>query len=805
MALIGVAAMGLLSRAGHAQSPGRSETSSEAVGEVLIELADGGFGVGGVARPGTWAGIRLRIDDSSAETRELLVRVAGTDPDGDTPMFEQVVASGGGAVDAWAYLRLPTGLAAGDMFAVSVFEAIATEDPQRPYRAGRFVGRAYVGPRVVVEASDGLIGVVNQRGSLGLSQFSLASQQGSFSPLGNERTEVVSQLGAESLPDRWMGLSGFEAIVWGDVSPMGLGTERPAAIVEWVRRGGHLVVVLPESAQEWTSGANPLQSILPRVSVRAVESSYPIDELIDLFDWTGGVSTLETPDPSVVVRELIADPTARFGEAMAILGDRAGRVLVSRRLVGQGMVTLVGVNLNARGFLKYNLPRAEAFWSRILGRRGQFKSIAELNDPSTDLGKLGAMSRTRDPRWYDDDVASLIATSGRSAAALLLAFVTFTIYWAAAGPAGYWLLKRFSLVRHAWVMFLAMAGVFTLIAWSGAYALRPKSVSARHVSIIDHVYEQPVQRAITWMSLLVPYYGDGTLRVAGPGADPIARPAGVDRMHNLIAPWSPRQARQGEGRFPDVRGYTIDARDPDRVTFPTRATVKQLEVQWAGEALAAWRMPRPVLAQGSSESGEPRLSIDERGFARGVIRHDLPGDLVDVVVIAARRQNAIGTSLRDGLMVSARAAKRLRWAPGEAWDLAQIDATGWEPLNLTLDALVPQARGALNAGEETLFGTVEERLLGMSLFHLLEPPSYTATSTASATLPRRWQMHAWDLSRWLTQPCIIVIGHMNEDAPSPVPMVFGASGREFPTKGRTLVRWVYPLEALPPDWVDRGG
>lgn len=778
------------------------EGTSDAVGEVLIELGEGSFGVGGVARPGTWTGIRLRIDDPSAEARELLVRVAGTDPDGDTPMYEQVVATGGGAVDAWAYVRLPTGLAAGDLFAVSAFEAIATEDPERPYRAGRFVGRAFVGARLVVEASDGLIGVVNQRGSLGLSQFSLASQQGSFSPLGNERTEVVSQLGAESLPDRWMGLSGFEAIVWGDVSPTGLGTERPAAIAEWVLRGGHLVVVLPESAQEWTSGANPLQSILPRVSVRAVESSYPIDSLMGLFDWTRSVATLETPDPSVVVRELIPDPTARSGEAMAILSDREGRVLVSRRLVGQGMVTLVGINLNARGFLKHNLPRAEAFWSRILGRRGQYKSIAELNDPTTDLGKLGAMSRSRDVRWYDDDVASLIATSGRSAAALLLAFVTFTIYWGAAGPVGYWVLKRFSLVRHAWVMFLAMAGVFTLIAWSGAFALRPKSVSARHVSIIDHVYEQPVQRAIAWMSLLVPYYGEGTLRVADPAEGALI---GTDRLHNLVAPWSPRQAREGEGRFPDVRGYSIDARDPDRVTFPTRATVKQLEVQWAGEALAAWRMPRPVLPEGAGDSGEPRLSIDDRGFARGVLRHDLAGDLVDVVVIAARRQNSIGTALRDGLFVSARAAKRLRWAPGEAWDLASIDATGWEPLNLTLDALVPQARGALSAGEETLFGTVEERLLGMSLFHLLEPPAYTVSSTSSATLPRRWQMHGWDLSKWLTQPCIIVIGHMNEDAPSPVPMVFGSGGREFPTRGRTLVRWVYPLEADPPDWVEIDG
>ncbi len=790
--LSGLAACAILVGAARAQDGGQ-------VGEVIVEIVDNEFGVGGVARGASWAGIRLRISDASSTARELLVRLSGRDPDGDTPWFEQVVA-GGGEREAWTYLKIPTDLSQQEMLQVTVFEAIATEDAERAYRPGRFLARVLVSPRVVVPISDGLIGVLNSRGSFGLTQYSLPSNQGSYSPLANERTEVVSQLSAEQLPDRWMGLSAFEALVWGDADPSVLGTERPRAIVEWIERGGHLIVVLPEFSQIWTDArANPLYSVLPRVSVLPVSSGYDADRLIPLFDYERRTRTLEIRDPSVVVRELAPDPRAGEGEAITLLEDPDGRVLVARRIVGQGMVTLIGINLNARGFLKYGLPRAEAFWNRILGRRGRFASVSELNDPTTSIGRLRAMSRLREERWYDDDVGALIATSGRAAAALTLAFVTFAVYWALAGPLGYAILKRLGQERHAWVAFVGTAGVFTAIAWSGAYVLRPKKISARHVSIIDHVYGQDVDRAITWMSLLVPYYGEATVRVGedDPG-----------RFHNVVSPWMARKATVRGGRFPDVRGYRIDARDPDRITFPARSTVKQLEVIWAGEPLRDWRMPRPMLGdqgQGVGASGEPALTLDERGFVRGVLRHNLPGDLTDVVVIGVRRQASVGARLGGNLIVSARAAKRLRWAPGEEWDLSAIEASAWEPLSQTLDALVPEPRGVLATGEEMLFGTVEQRMLAMSLFHMLETPRFGENSAASATIPRRWQTHAWDLSRWLTQPCVIVIGHLADDAPAPTPMGFGASARAIPTSGRTLVRWVYPLAGDPPDWVEDEG
>ncbi len=769
--------------------PGRAQDVI-ASGEVIVELFDGEFGVGGQVRPGDWAGIRLRITDSAAEPRELLLRVAGSDPDGDTPMFESVVASSPGTSrDAWVYVRLPSRL--GGSVLVTAYEAIATDDEQRPYRAGERLGGALLRPRAVRDPTTGLYAVLNSRGGLGLTQYAVRAQNEEASPLANERTEIVTQLGAEMLPDRWMGLEPFEVVVWGDADPLQLGTERPRAIMEWVARGGHLVIALPALAQEWTNPrSNPLAELLPRVTIQPVAPSYDLNRLGPLFMGREARESegmdLSLPDASVVVRELVADPLAREREAIPILTDPDGRVLVSRRLVGQGMVTLIGIDFNARPFLRHSLPQAEVFWNRVLGRRGAYRSIAELTNQSTEVGKLRAMTRDRQERWYDDDVGDEIATSGRSAAALLLGFIAFSLYWLVAGPLGYAVLKRYGLVRHAWLGYLAAGGVFTLLAWSGAIALRPKSVSARHLSIIDHVYEQPVQRARSWMSLLIPWYGDATVRVDS-----------TEGFHNMVAPWSPRDGG-ATAVFPDARGYAIDARDPNTMSFPTRATVKQLDAIWTGEPLEDWRMPRPVLS--ADQQGEPTLTVDSNGRAVGVLRHDLPGELTDVLIVTVRGQALVGSpsaeDVRGPMLFVSNAASRNAWAPGAELDLSTLDA--WEPFGLTLDRMVPDARGISVTDPDPLFGDLEDRLRALSFFHLLEPPVFTPENTRGGTLPRRWQTHGWDLSRWLSQPCVIVVGVLR-DSPMPVPMTIG-SGREIASRGTTLVRWVYPLEGNPPGW-----
>lgn len=791
--LLGLAVAATVAR-GQTELPGIGSGGAVSTGRVAIELADQQFGVGAIVRPGGWAGVRLRITDSSPEPREILLRAQGYDPDGDRPMYELVVAASAAASrDAWLYLKLPPDFSIQDTLTVEAFEAVATDNPRAPYRAGEFLGRSILAPRMVLPPTDAMVGLVHRAGSMGLNQYSVAAQGiATWSPLGHERTEVVEQLEARGLPDRWMGLMPFETLVWGSENPADLGTERPRALIEWVRRGGHLVIVLPTFTQAWTDArSNPLSPILPRVTIEPYPVRADLNELLPLLAGDRASRELALPpvDASQIVRTFRPDPDARPGEAVAVLNDRAGRALVVRRIEGLGMVTLVGVDLSAPAFRRFALPQADAFWNRVLGRRYEYRSEASLSaDASPQLRNV--LQRNRAPEYYDDDVRSEIATSGRSAAGLLLAFIVFSLYWLVAGPLGFGILKRAGWTRHAWVTYLGAAAAFTAIAWSGAFALRPKRVEARHLSIIDHVYGQGVQRTRSWMSVLVPWYGEATLRIGddGPGAP------GGERFHNTIAPWSPREAGIVT-RFPDVRPYRIDARRPDEITFPTRATVKQLQADWAGEPLADWRMPRPVLRPG--EGGEPQLALIEGGRVEGVLRHELPAALEDVYVIAVSRQIRLGASGGQSIAAGWALKRADAWAPGQDWDLSQIDQRTWEPLPNLLDALVPPARRPL-ADTRSPLG-VGDHLTGMSLFHHLDPPQFSASSTAEPVVARRWQAHGWDLSSWLSQPVILVIGHMR-GAEMPTPVRLGAEGRAFPTSGHVMVRWVYPLEANPPSW-----
>ena len=66
--------------------------------------------------------------------------------------------------------------------------------------------------------------------------------------------------------------------------------------------------------------------------------------------------------------------------------------------------------------------------------------------------------------------------------------------------------------------------------------------------------------------------------------------------------------------------------------------------------------------------------------------------------------------------------------------------------------------------------------------------------------------HGLDLGRWLTQPCIIVLGVVetpsgsNATDPLPIYMQRGGNWDELDWSGKTVVRWVYPLDSNPPRW-----
>lgn len=786
----------------HAFEPEKGVSRVLPDAEVRLECDQ--FGVGDTSRRGEWVGIRLVLTDTSSKPRDVLVRISSTDADGDRPVEQrEVTLNPGVAQSVWMYLKLPFNYTAGEGLIASVSEALeggTAPDGGRGYRSGALLARATLAPnsQSVQNSSQGMIGVIGER-VLGLTPYNglslnLTGFQGqNWHPYLHENTMLVNGLSGSQMPDRWMGLTQFDAILWAKGDPGELRGDKAAAVREWVQRGGHLVVVLPAVGQNWTNEKlNELIDIMPRVSVGLREN-------VDLSDFRPLL--IGTPRPlfpkTGTIHVFKPAPDASVDEAAPILNSPKGECVVVRRTVGTGAVTFIGLDINATGFSQADSIDADVFWHRVLGRRGLLARTAQA-------GK-GGLAVSRAAWFVDRGLGELINQSGRTALGLLAALVVFVLYWALAGPAGFLGLKAKGWQRHAWVAFLAATGVFTAVAWGGATLLRPQRIEARHVTILDHVYGQARERARMFASVLIPSYGDARLGIT-PDAGSVA-----------IAPWEPPLDEVSTwAGFPDARSYLIDTRDPASILVPTRATVKQVQLDWSGGP--RWSMPIPQAPGG----GQGVISLDPTGggssgkpLVNGVLVHNLPGTLRQVKIVVIRGQTNLNpvrrrrSELFDNFPLAQGEAFDLsEWAPQTPLDLgvqtAPLTRAESRQLPIWLNGLLPASvgNGLSNDDSGDFARTFEERMRALTFIGQLKPMEGAGdNSLSNAPAAQRLCTHGYDLSRWFTQPCVIIIGFLGDErgeAPSPVPLT--VDGREVKTIGRTMVRWVYPLPANPPSY-----
>ncbi|GJQ29763.1 MAG: hypothetical protein HBSAPP03_16470 [Phycisphaerae bacterium] len=803
-------AMLALASGASAQAVPPTSAAGFSVGEVSI-TADR-FGVGDISRRGDWVGVRLVLKDNTSRQRSVLIRVASLDPDGDQPTYElERTLNPGVEQKEWVYVRLPFRFTSEDALVVSIYEAVV-DDATRRLVAGRLLARRAVTPNkgsLRVE-SEGLIGVVGSR-ALGLLKYqheatdAEQSNTDTWHPLGHERSRIVTGITALDLPDRWMGLASLDALVWavedsGQWNPTQLTGERARAVREWVERGGHFIIILPRVGQTWSDPtSNELHDLMPVVAVQRNENVDlgPYRPLINARERRTGAAWPR----SGVVHTFRRIPEAGAADAMEILNGPDGRCVVVRRLVGAGAVTLVGLDLNQTALSQGDLIDAEVFWHRVLGRRGRLTEVLR-DGPGRRLG----VSRT--PWPYDDDIGGQIVQGGRAAVGVLAGFVMFVAYWLVAGPLGFMVLRSRGQHKHAWVGFVGVTLVFTGLAWGGASLLRPGKVEGRHLTILDHVYGQPTQRARTWASILIPWYGTAQIEVGERNAE---------RSLNAIVAWdSPKDDSSWSG-FPDSRGYVIDTRKPDAIEVPTRSTSKVIQADWAGGP--RWKMPIPTAADGA---GSGVLTVNQdwtRGsntpLVTGMLVHDLPGTLRDVTLIVVRRQTPLRdvradlAALETAPLVVANAFSLASWEPKVPLDLGAkttvpAGQTGdGAALVQWLNSLKPSFSGTMYPGmvPEVTADTARltDRLTALAVFPYLPPPDLEGGTTNEYAAQRK-STHGWDLGRWFTQPCVIIIGHLggarSDSVECPVPI--RVDGEEFPLTGRTVVRWVYPLPTNPP-------
>jgi len=727
--------------------------------EIGLEL----FGAGGVVRPGDWCGVRLALRDPGAEIRPVRVAIELRDGDGDTTRWEREATLNPGQTQGmWLYARLPFSFRAGDPVRVRVSDDTGE------------IASSVVSAQTVIDPEAALYGLVG-RAAAGLDGYRVPARPGVTSPAtGHEWIEFAlmdpDQIG-EAIPDAWMGLGAMKTIVWTQGRAGALRAAGAEAMSEWVRRGGHLVIVVPADGGGWESASGALEDLVPLVEFRRREG-------VDLNDYR----PLLTADANAVfpsgaiVHEFAPRSGASERDATPVFVGPTGDAAAVRRLAGAGAVTLVGIDVGQREVSSRLDP--QRFWHRLLGERFDVLSSAEMD--ALRQGDPPPNFQNRTPVWLDDAVEPLISKTGRAGAGVLLGFVVFSLYWVVAGPGGFALLRWGKRERHSWVAFVVVAGVFTAIAWGGAAALRPVRTDVTHLTFVDQVHGEGEVRARSWVGALLPRYGTTELSVeSSPG------------LRHALAPWDAPGSTSDS--FPDPRVYTISARRPEGAEFPSRATVKQVRLDWLGAP--PWGS---IDADGVSLSAEGRIS--------GALRHGLPSGLEDVTVMLVLRQQAFREA-SPGALQARTLAWRLtdEWGAGETLDLGALGATGsrTEQGNVYLDSLSERARGWAGLLSSDDRRRAFDKLELLTWAPVIGPPAYTRppSSNGFPALVSRRVGHGLDLGRWFTQPCVIVTGRFQSEIPSPLRI----DGTAPPSDGVTMLRWVYPLPASPPALAeDRG-
>ncbi len=735
-------------------------------------------GLGGVLRGGEWTPMKLTLRNATAAPRQLRCEWLVDDIDGDTvSAHRRVTISPNRTQEVWLYAALPVNLDAKPIWSVRVVDEVT----------GELLGVEKIRPgSQPITPESGAIGIVGSA-SMGLENYLTTHTQ-------HERIALVKGLSVNMLPDRWYGYDLLDTLVWtpgggsvgisgSDPSDAGFSSEAQAALREWIRRGGHLVVVLPAVGGTWYD--SPLADLLPALEMERVDDA-PVPS------WVG--SPVPLPDDLTLTHHVFAEPSVGQESYVSVLLREdgfnvagPGRPMVVRQQVGTGAVTVVGLDLSDPRFPRQviALPNGSRLWRAILG----WQSPAWTQQVLDDHVRNRTMTNPdfRDMVYQGEFVPRLIAMQRTASVALGVAIVLFVIYWLLAGPVGHVVLKSRGWLRHSWLIFFVVVLGFTVIAWSGAWLARPATAAISHVSVVtyDMTRMQGFSRmptrmhAHSWFTLYWPNHGEARLRIGGGEDEDMATPGGDQAIACVGLP--------GEQVVPFLTSqrYAIDSADPSSVSTPMRAAAKMFEADYYGLAPEDWIVPQ----------ASP-VHVDARGKITGNLTHFLPGDLINVLVVYCPG---------DGRSPWVWRAKKSWQASPEVLDLSQAlgdsdvllvgSRSEWDGyLNDLIRRGTPG--GNLVADTHKLIqpdtAVVTSMIEALSFYSMLPPPNYWDVSFSDRTrMLIRDTGREFDMTPLLSARRLIIMGHLR-DGPLPTPVT--AQGDVPPASGWTAVRFVVPIE-----------
>lgn len=303
------------------------------------------------------------------------------------------------------------------------------------------------------------------------------------------------------LPDQWFGYDGVDVVILPtskDFTEALLEDKiRFQALVEWVHRGGRLLMFIGKNYQTVTSLPGFKQLVNCQITGTSI-----VPQLVNVRNWAS------TAVNQVAMKQ-VEVATLKPGLGLVTLAveesaDGKSEVpIVLQSPSGRGRVLLVGFDLDSDSFIKW--PAQADFW----------KQTHEIMRPKRP-------SKQTDPRLRDDyggqqELASELQRGMEQFDEVpVISFgwiaLFILIYIIIVGPVEYIILKKvFKKMEWTWITFPVVVILISVGAYFTAYAIKGNDLRINKVDIVDiDLYQGDVQ-GISWITLFSPRMQSWTL------------------------------------------------------------------------------------------------------------------------------------------------------------------------------------------------------------------------------------------------------------------------------------------------------
>ncbi len=389
----------------------------------------------------------------------------------------------------------------------------------------------------------------------------------------NETTPLAAvTLTPADLPERALGLSGFNALVLQDVPTAELSEAQRTALREWVLRGGQLIVSGGAGLERTLAG---LPADLAPASVTAVE---PLAADALLGPALAGAAPL--PFATLVPRAS-GDQRAPYEITLSSL---AGAPLPAiEQGLGRGVVTVLA------------FPLAHP---AIEGWEGAGRLWGELLRLGQDLPAGFAPENTTLDGFMEGNLAaSLTSLPALEFPPLHLLIGLVIAYIVLVGPVTYLVLRRLDRQALGWVVVPTITLVFAGLTYGLGYAQRGGDVLLNQVTLIEPLDGGAAQaRVRSFVGLFSPERRSYTLQVDTPAEEtPLLRPISVQ------GPWDTNTG--GGGVFLQDVGLGGEAREFEVAQWSMRAFASDTIIPYGQVRSQVWLEGERLFGEVENGSG----------------------------------------------------------------------------------------------------------------------------------------------------------------------------------------------------------